>query len=526
MTVSLKYLKKETDSISIYVVENNIHINYVLLPQEINQANTKSVSRINVVCRFLPIYEKYITKGIKPEIELLKIYDVIDPSYKEMPIRNVKLRFHIDLTTLWQKSILSHYEFSSSYEWQEYWINIRYDLISFLKLNINLLETILKQKKRFSEGKVLDQIRNEIVKSLNKEILFPKQNRPFEKDILFKSELSSVKSGYFQSLNYYLSNYLNIVMKKNENKESYLAMHNLKEAKNKLNIMQANFQKIFANNYYDFNLEELEKQELLWLDRLININDYYLNNKVNSRIYNRLEAGKWKIEKEQSLMKNIEDKINAANKKSEINFLFPKKVYEEENLTYLPIALKDIDIYDESKLEEVIYTVSSLHDAKINYIELIFINDELEVIGNGLKISTSSLKNITQENFNEENLFLPIPVEVTQKQLGCFIKKLKIQNSPIEYFYKDVDLLLLLLWKYHHYQITLNKSDSFEQDYLLSKNNEMILEIESLLFVLKESCTLKYYEKLSKIKKDVIAGNVEFTDRDLNLWLKEIIESQ
>lgn len=293
----IKYLKVNTDSININEAGDDIYIEYLLLPQDVGEANVKSVNRINAVCRFLPIYQKYIIKGIKPNIELYNRFNIFDESYKEMPINNVKLTFNTDLTILWKNSILSHYEAYSIYGWLEYWKNIRSNLIEFYKLNIRFLELVLKQTKPTSEAKAIDDVRLEIGSTLIKEKLFPHENRPFEDAIFLKDKISKVKSGFFSTIQIYIRDYLNIVMKNTENNSSYLAMYNIKDARNKLSEMQLNYREICEQTSYDFDLEELEKQEILWLDRLIILNDFYLNHTPLKGGYSRLEINEWIKEK-------------------------------------------------------------------------------------------------------------------------------------------------------------------------------------------------------------------------------------
>ena len=99
-----------TKSHSVYVDETSdaIHVEYILSLSEIGNANEESVSRIKQLCRMLPIFKKYCTDALKPEIEMLKNYFVPDDAHKEMPIENVVIMFHQHLTSLWNKTILSN----------------------------------------------------------------------------------------------------------------------------------------------------------------------------------------------------------------------------------------------------------------------------------------------------------------------------------------------------------------------------------------------------------------------------------
>ncbi|MCZ0873898.1 hypothetical protein [Peribacillus sp. AS_2] len=522
-----KYLKVNTDSINIYESGEDIYIEYLLLPQEVGEANTKSVSRIKAVCRFLPIYKKYITNGIKPKLELFNGLNLLDESYKAMPIENIKLSFNTDLTILWKNSILSHFEYSSIYEWQEYWINIRSNLIKFIKLNIRVLEYVLKQTKLTPEVSVIDEVRMQLGKSLIKEKLFPRENRPFEEPTILKDEISKIKHGFFSSIRNYIDNYLNIVMKKSENNASGLAMYNLRDARDKLSEMQLGFRNICERTAYNFELDEIEKQEILWLDRLITLNEFYLNHIPRKGGYSRSSINEWQKEKEQTKMRFIKDKINMISNESGFSFVNPKNVYCEKNLTYLPIGVKTVDVTNENEMGRLIFAIIYLNEIDVNYIELLFLNNKLEVIGNGLRISNYYLQKLQESveggsEITGDNIFPPLPVVITQKHLECFEEKIKIPTHKSKYSFKDIDIFLTLLWKYYQYQLKFAVSDSIEKEHLLSKNKEMVLGINTLLLELQENCSLILFARLSKLKNDVINKKVKFTDNELNDWIDEI----
>lgn len=525
----IKYLKVNTDSINLYEVEDDIYIEYLLLPQDIGGANTKSVNRINAVCRFLPIYQKYITKGIKPEVDLYSRFNIVDESHKAMPIKNIKLRFNTDLTMLWKNSILSHYEVSSIYEWQEYWKNIRSSLINFYKLNIGVLESILKQAKLTPELRVIDDVRLELVKSLGKERLFPREIRPFEKPVFLKDQISKIKSGFFSTMQNYINNYLDIAMKKTEKNASYLAMYNLKDARNKLKEMQMNFREICEYTAYDFDLEELENQETLWLDRLIILNDFYLNHMPRKGGYSRLEINEWNKEQKITRMRGIQSSINSISDESGFSFVIPKYDYCEENLTYLPVGVKNVDIKNEQELGRIIVFISFLNEIDVTYIELLFLNDNLEIIGNALRISKSNLKKLYESlekgcDISEDNMFPPLPVEVNQKQLDCFEEDIKVIRNPNEKSYGDIEIFLTYLWEYYQYQNYFDRADSIEGDFLVNKNKINEHKLDDLLQKLKDDCDPQLFIRLNQLKRDVIENKIRFSDIQLNEWLNNLVK--
>lgn len=526
----LKYLKVKTDSVNIYELDDDIYIEYILPPHKVGKANEYSVMRINAVCRFLPIYKTYITNGVKPKLELYSRFNAVDESYKAMPIDNIKLGFNTDLTVLWKNSILSHYEFSSVYEWQEHWMNIRSDLITFIKLNIRVLEYVLKQTKLTPEVRVIDKVRNEIFQSLLKEKLFPRENRPFENPILLKNEISKLKNGFFFAIRCYIESYLNVVMRRTENNASGIAMYNLRDAKYKLSEMQLGFRNIFERTTYYFDLDEIEEQETLWLDRLINMNEFYLNNLPRKGGYTRSAIKEWNKEKENARMRIINDKIKKLADESNFTVLNTNKLYCESNINYLPIGVTNVDVNNETEMGRLIFTITDLTDvieSDVHYIELLFLNSEFELVGNGLRVAISYLKHLKEsivagKDLTADNLFLPLPIVINQQHLECFEENIKVLITPTKYSYENVDIFLTLLWEYCQYQVYFDIFDDIESDFLRIENHRKILKLNQLLNELQQNCDPQLFVRLSRLKNDVLENKAVFNDTELNAWINEL----
>ena len=96
-----------TSSHKLYVDESEtaIHVEYVLRASELQNGNQESVSRLNYICRTLPIYETYCSDAIMPKYDMLQPYRIPDDAHKEMPRRNLVIAFHKEFTSLWIKTI-------------------------------------------------------------------------------------------------------------------------------------------------------------------------------------------------------------------------------------------------------------------------------------------------------------------------------------------------------------------------------------------------------------------------------------
>lgn len=100
-----------------------VHVEYILRLRDVKRGNEESVSRLKYICKTLPIFDLYCSDALKPKLNLLSAYTIPDDAHKEMPIRNIVIMFHQDLTSLWNKTIMSNYEFDTVTEWLEYWRN-------------------------------------------------------------------------------------------------------------------------------------------------------------------------------------------------------------------------------------------------------------------------------------------------------------------------------------------------------------------------------------------------------------------
>ncbi|MFT5874149.1 MAG: hypothetical protein ACI8WT_003109, partial [Clostridium sp.] len=347
----LSYLRIKTNSVKIYEYSYSIHIEYILLPNDAKKASEESVSRINVICRFLPIYETYFADSIKPRIDFAEFFSFYDDSHKEMPIRNVLLSFNTDLTQLWSKSILSHYEFISVYDWQSYWMDLRRKVIEFAKLNVEVLEKILKQQNlNKSILTNLDEIRCYICNTLIREKSFPYEERPFEEKSVVKEFTSKMKHGYFTCITNYLNQFVNIIQKNKENNLLNLAIINLKDSKNKLLEMQQCFNKVGSYTAHYFDVLDLEEQEALWIDRLILLNEYYLSNTPSKGEFNHHAVVVWEQERIKEFLRLVDEQIDMAAENSGFMFIKSSKVLSEGNLTTVPIGVKNLDISDENEI--------------------------------------------------------------------------------------------------------------------------------------------------------------------------------
>ena len=520
------YLKVKTNTLILEEKEDKVHIKYILLQTQILNANEESVRRVNSVCKLLPIYKFYCTDAIKPKIEAIENFQFIDEAHKEMPFENVILSFNSDLNSLWNKSIVSQYEFSSVYEWQYYWINLRKELVEFLKLNVKMFEILLKKQKltkQFIE-EILNKSNN-IHSSYIRQNSFPNQERPFEEGLEISGEISKFKSGYFQSMDNYCLQFSNIVDKNATEHMSSLALINLKNASAELEEIQKCFTNIINHTFKYFDIDFLEDYEKEWIDRLIRLIEYYKANKLNSKNdYNRELVKRWHEEKDILFMKSVNEVINYAQDISEFTIIKPVNIIREGLLNIVPIVVSANVIKDATVMGFLVAGLVNFVNMDINYVLILIKDDEEKIQPYGIKINRNYLEYVKDnidslESINIDKMNQPLPYEIKEEYLSCFEERFIIKENIEGKRFKEVQAILFELWKYDKYRDYLNDEDEVVKEYILENLDICRNNIDNYLNTIIENSNFDKIDKLIELKADVIDKNGIFSDKEINWWI-------
>lgn len=518
----LTYLEIKTDSVKLFEKDESIHVEYILLPQDMQKSNEESMKRINHIYSFLPIYKLYCSNSIKPDIDCLKNFSsYIDNSHKEIAAETVKLSFNSDLNILWNKSILSQYEFESIYEWQEYWINVRKDIVEFLKLNIEILEKKIKGKNINNVIKI-DTIREDIIKKLVIKRPFPHEERPFEERVLINDSIHEFKKGYFSYIQNYIRQFINIIKK--DSNLSNLAVMNLMNCKYELRNMQKCFNKICNNSILYFSSEKLEKDEEYWINKLTELNEYYLNNDIHLN-FNRDDVRNWHEKKLKILKRRINNIINNAEKNSIFKFITASKFIVEGILKTIPIGIKGFDIADGDNWETLLLSLIPLEEINVDYILLIIINERNKTLYRGFKINVNLFKELKNSiNRNEHFHFrseMVIPYIITDKELEYFNEPLTIEENIKTEKLENIDICLLYLWEYTQYRQLFYKTNGEEKKYLFNKIVEQENKISNCLEKIINTNKFENIKILINLTKSVLKEGVDFGNDELNIWINK-----
>ena len=167
--------------------------------RDIKAGNEQSVSRLKYICRAIPIFDLYCADALKPTFNLLSAYTIPDDAHKEMPIRNIAIMFHQNLTSLWNKTIMSNYEFDTVTEWLNHWFDVRERICLLADKCCACIYKLLGGRLLGNLAGEVDQLREEFALITTGEKLYPKEDRPFEEKATIPEGLGKIKSKYFQS---------------------------------------------------------------------------------------------------------------------------------------------------------------------------------------------------------------------------------------------------------------------------------------------------------------------------------------
>lgn len=522
----LLYLKIKTNSIKIYeeIEEKKVHIEYLLTPDMTARANNESVNRLNLICKILPIYDYYCADTIKPEIDILNSFKVYDDSHKEIQKRNIVISYNFELNQIWQSTIRTNYEVASLYEWLLHWIQIRQEIVEILRCNFKLIEKILQSKKCDDIYNNLLKIGNDLIFKLKRTILYPMENRPFEKPITQQENMDKFKGEYFRAIRNYINQMLNIIH--NEKKKSKLALHNLKEASGELKKMQVLFNKISdeSNNVFENN-HTLCEEEAYWINKVIALSEYFLSEETKLYLnFNNIVEEKKK--KERKLIEELKKNICINSK---LEYIFPINLIQENNFIIFPLIVKNIVHSNEIDLGNLYFDLVSIFEKGITIVKLFFCNESNLIKINGMNINSYYIESIKEalDAGNEkvfDNVFSPLPILISDDILSVFTEKLVIEEQQQVENLKNIDTIYLKLWEYSQYGKYLSEENEIEKEYCLQIQNNKKNEIEDTFKTIKEDIPIYFREDIENLKTNIINKKYYLSDSELNKSINKIIE--
>lgn len=519
----LIYLKHKTRSHKLYVDKEHkaIHVEYILRLCNIKAANEESVSRLKAICKTLPIFDKYCSDALKPTVDLLSAYPLPDDAHKEMPLRNLVIMFHQSLTSLWNKTILSNYEFDTVTEWLEYWFDVRKRICALADKCCTCIYKLLNGKALGSLAKELDCLHAEFTQFTIGEKRYPKEDRPFEEKAIMPPGLEKIKGKYFQSIQNFLNQFAKFLAR--DEKMENLAIINLKTARSVLTIMQNYFAEIAKDIGFQDKHLELCRMETRNLEQLIMCCEYYRAH-LPDKYFNKFYVKKWYDALCQKERKIVEDGFLPLQSKYSVHF--PNQIYTIDMLSYYPIIVENLDIMS-GNMNEWLQGCISFVDAPFDYLVLLHTNESGEINPFALQFPKRTFINIKRAIESDdpsllEKLLPPYPVEVTAQMLGCFSEKYDMpEKNPSDAAALPVEDLAEELWIYSKSVELLSESE--DANYLAAITCDIRTNVTEMLRELKNALLKEDFDWLANYCKDTFSGK-RFDDALFNNVINRFVQ--
>lgn len=517
----LTYLKHQTRSHRLYIDSANksIHVEYILRLRDIKSGNTESVSRLKNICKTLPIFDLYCAEAIKPKLNLLAAYTTPDDAHKEMPTKNLVIMFHQDLTSLWNKTIMSNYEFDTVSEWVEYWFNVRKYICMLADKFAECIIRLLSVKPLGSLAKEVDKLRGEFSQLTIGEKRCPKEDRPFEEKSTIPKGLDKIQRKYFQSIQNFINQFADFLTR--DEKMQRLAMLNLTAAKSALSEMQNFFAEIAIEFGFQKNHLNLCDLETASIDRLVMYCSYFQMNSP-CKYFDKYQIKGWYEQHCSNERKKVEDELSELQSKFLIHF--PDQIYTIDLLRYYPVIVNDFDMASESSLTEWVLGCTAFVDAPFDYLVVLSSNESREIKPQALQFPKQTFVDIKTEIESDkpiEKLTFPYPVDVTMQMLDCFNEKLNLpkkESNGIEML--PIGDICEELWAYSKSMELLAEPE--DAVYLAAETQSIQTKIIEMRRLLKNKLPQKDVEWLTDICEGVFSGE-KFDDTVFNDVIERFI---
>lgn len=516
------YLKRSTESLKLYMSEDRkeIHVEYILLPSNIQKGNEESVSRLKAICKSLPIFETYCADAIKPTLDIVSRYNIPDNAHKTMPIRNIIIMFHKEFTSLWNKTIMSNYECDSIFEWLNHWLFIRKNISVLFEKCITGICRLLEDKPSRAYATEIDYLRAKISKELISEFRYPNQDRPFGEKSVMPEGFSEINADYFCSI----QNFINQLVKffTRDQEKGNLALINLEKAQYTLYKMQKYFGDII-----DEQGVLLHEHEELCVDEERNIQTLiitcrYFQEHMPSKFFDKYEIKSWYNKNYEQIMIDSKNALRGAS--AEFLLTYPQKYYSDSILKFYPIIVDNLDITNPEILIKFLYLCTPIVSLDYNYLVVANKNEKSQIMPNGLRVPIQFLKELkfaidAKDEELIQKLSLPFPEEIKQQFLKCFKQKYKL-FVPIYSGYEGLDKILEFLWELSTSRDEL--SDVADSDYFASIEENLHERVFKLLETYKNKIPDIEFNELAQVCKNTFNG-YNFGDIMLNDFYNKLL---
>lgn len=505
------WLKVATSTLTIEERDGDIYLEY-LLEDNVEKANEQSVSRIEMVYHFMPVYKHYNTDIVFLPFPTEELFEATrSEAHKRMTSEALHSPFNVHLNQIWARTVESNFSHLSAYHWQEEHTLRRKAAIAFCQYCAKMFESLIEGnqnkyqesvKTTFSARDAFQKLQT-LAKPLQRPIKYSEKPK-------FTEEFKAIDN-WFASVNNFTNQFTDIVLP-NKNlavsDPAHIPMVNLKETHHKLPIMQLAFQQVCASGFSYFeesNLDE-EKRIVSWLLKTV---QYYvtinLGKMVKSVPSARSAILNWWQKKEHEELQKVYTLIEAFQYEYGYQIIKPTYLKKEAHYNIVTIGITGFNLADAEELTNIFWGLSDFAQIKAAFIEIVFVKDGFAT--GAARVNQSYLQYINYLKSGLEpdpnNLKHLIPMEVTTELItplaGVEIPE-KISSPVIESFVQ----LVMALWRLTEYRKRLNSRNMFEQKWLKGLEEIEIGIANSSIEKLMDSD----WVELQSLIEDTISGKI------------------
>ncbi|MBS1666323.1 MAG: hypothetical protein JST58_03005 [Bacteroidetes bacterium] len=519
------YIKKETQTLSIYEKDKNIHFEY-LLDNDADKVNEMSVYRINMAFAFLPFYEHYCTDIIIlpfPNEQLYKA--VIQNAHKEIPAKNVYDSFDTHLNRIWSKAILDKYSYDSAYEWQDTFFTYRTKAISLVKEVTYFFEAHLKgeAKKVNSQLKTLMEQVKDFLHYDTALKRYPSSTKKHFEDDKNKPHIGKIDS-WRSSLRNFINQMSGIIIPDSD-QDRRLPVINLNSAVYKLTEMHDACMAIEKGSASYFPSGTLIQQETNVLQRLLKTVLFYIHRVKNNLPMNvtvpSREATSWYIEDQQAELKELHRILDEAEESTSFVFYKPDRILQEDNLKSCFIGVSNFDILNEEQSFELSLKLFELADTGIHFFTIVIVDEKKEVSG-GFRVNNDYFQKfkdlLNDEPVTDSDWGNPLPVFPNESTIAS-LAGIKLKPSvkiPANDIYFSI---LMNCWKLSESRNRLDKNTETENKWLKELENEFSSAILKDIELIYSDTAIE-----EPSRQDILgflSGSLEFTKEKIVNYMNE-----
>lgn len=505
------WLKVATSTLTIEERDGDIYLEY-LLEDNAKKANEQSVSRIEMIYLFMPVYKHYITDIIFLPFPNEELFEAIrSEAHKRMTSEALRSPFDVHLNQIWVRTVESNFSHLSAYHWQEEHTLRRKAAIAFCQYCAKMFESLIEGNqnkyqeavtKTFSARDAFQKLQT-LSKPLQRPIKYSEKPK-------FTEEFKAIDN-WFASVSNFTNQFTDIILPNKDlvvSDPAHIPMVNLKETHYKLPIMQLAFKQVCASGFSYFeesNLDE-EKRIVSWLLKTI---QYYVSINLGKMVKSVPSARSailyWWQKKEHEELQKVYTLIEAFQDDYGYQIIIPAYLKKEAHYNIVTIGITGFNPSDAEELTNIFWGLSDFAQIEAAFIEIVFVKDGFATGAARVNQSyfqyINYLKNRLEPDPN--NLEHLIPLEVTSELIaplaGVEIPE-KIPSPVIESFAQ----LVMALWRLTEYRKRLNSRNMFEQKWLKGlKEIEIGIAISSIEELIDSDLV-----ELQSLIEDIISGKI------------------